>query len=134
MGQNQIEEIDIIEKGGNYGWRLKEANECFNPKNNCQQPALMDPVWSYTHANGDISITGGYVYRGTKLPALVGKYVYGDYASGRIWALDLPASGSAKNDLIVNKSASISAFGVDEQNELYFLDYSGGKIMTLTAE
>jgi len=134
VGQNQIEEIDIVEKGGNYGWRLKEANECFNPKSNCQQPGLIDPVWSYTHANGDISITGGYVYRGSKLPALVGKYVYGDYASGRIWALEVPANGKAINDLIVNKSASISAFGLDEQKELYFLDYSGGKILTLVGE
>ncbi len=134
VGQNQIEEIDIIEKGGNYGWRLKEADDCYNPKDNCQQPGLIDPVWDYTHANGDISITGGYVYRGKKLPGLVGKYVYGDYASGRIWALEVPANGSVKNDLVVNKSASISAFGVDEQNELYLLDYSGGKVLTLTAE
>ncbi|GHB84201.1 PQQ-dependent sugar dehydrogenase [Persicitalea jodogahamensis] len=133
VGQNQIEEIDIIEKGGNYGWRLKEADDCFNPKNNCQEAGLIDPVWDYTHANGDISITGGYVYRGKKLPDLVGKYVYGDYASGRIWALEVPANAAAKNDLVVNKSASISAFGVDEQNELYFFDYSGGKILTLTA-
>ena len=132
VGQNQIEEIDIIEKGGNYGWRLKEADECFNPKNNCQQAGLIDPVWDYTHANGDISVTGGYVYRGKKLPGLVGKYVYGDYASGRIWALEVPATGAAKNDLVVDKSASVSAFGVDEQNELYFLDYSGGKILTFT--
>ncbi len=134
VGQNQIEEIDIIEKGGNYGWRLKEADECFNPQNNCQEAGLIDPVWDYTHANGDISITGGYVYRGKKLPELVGKYVYGDYASGRIWALEVPANAAAKNALIVNKSASISAFGVDEQSELYFLDYSGGKVLTLNAE
>ncbi|WP_373511449.1 sorbosone dehydrogenase family protein [Persicitalea sp.] len=134
VGQNQIEEIDIIEKGGNYGWRLKEADDCFNPKNNCQEPGLIDPVWDYTHAKGDISITGGYVYRGTKLPGLAGKYVYGDYASGRIWALEVPSSGTAKNDLLIDKSASISAFGVDEQNELYFFDYSGGKILTLIAQ
>lgn len=132
VGQNAIEEIDIIEKGGNYGWRLKEADECFNPKNDCKEAGLIDPVWRYTHDNGDISITGGYVYRGKKLPGLVGKYVYGDYASGRIWTLETENGAKAKNSLLVEKAGSLSAFGVDEQNELYFFDYSGGKIYTLT--
>ncbi|MPR34405.1 PQQ-dependent sugar dehydrogenase [Salmonirosea aquatica] len=134
VGQNAIEEIDIIEKGGNYGWRIKEADECFNPKNDCKESGLIDPVWDYTHANGDISITGGYVYRGSKLPGLVGKYIYGDYASGRIWALETADGAQAKNSLIVEKSSSLSAFGVDEQNELYLLDYSGGRIMTFAIE
>ena len=133
VGQNAIEEVDIIEKGGNYGWRLKEADECFNPKTNCTEPGLIDPVWHYTHDDGNISITGGYVYRGKKLPGLVGKYVYGDYASGRIWALEAEKGTQAKNSLLLEKSSSLSAFGVDEQNELYFFDYSGGKIMTLAA-
>lgn len=132
VGQNAIEEIDIIEKGGNYGWRLKEAEACFNPKNNCTQAGLIDPVWNYTHENGDISITGGYVYRGTKLPSLVGKYVYGDYGSGRIWALETADGAKAKNTGLIEKSGSLSAFGVDEQNELYFLNYGEGKIYTLT--
>lgn len=133
VGQNAIEEVDIIEKGGNYGWRLKEADECFNPKTNCTEAGLIDPVWHYTHDDGNISITGGYVYRGKKLPDLVGKYVYGDYASGRIWALEAEKGTQAKNSLLLEKSGSLSAFGVDEQNELYFFDYSGGKIMTLAA-
>lgn len=132
VGQNAIEEVDIVEKGGNYGWRLKEADECFNPKNNCTEAGLIDPVWHYTHDNGDISITGGYVYRGKKLPGLVGKYVYGDYASGRIWALETADGVKAKNTNLVEKSGSLSAFGVDEQNELYFFNYGQGKIYTLT--
>ncbi len=131
VGQNALEEIDIIERGGNYGWRLKEANECFNPKNNCEQPDLKDPVWQYSHANRDLSITGGYVYRGTKQPELVGKYIYGDYVSGRIWALEVPDNGTAKNTLLVEKSGSISAFGVNEQNELYVVNYSEGKLFQL---
>ncbi len=132
VGQNAIEEIDIIEKGGNYGWRLKEADDCFNPKNDCNETGLIAPVWDYTHTNGDISITGGYVYRGKKLPGLVGKYVYGDYASGRIWALETPDGAAAKNTNVVERAGSVSAFGVDEQNELYFFNYGEGKIYTLT--
>ncbi len=131
VGQNAIEEIDIIEKGGNYGWRLKEADVCFNPKNDCKETGLIDPVWNYTHANGDISITGGYVYRGKKLPGLVGKYIYGDYASGRIWALETTDGAKAKNTNLLDKIGSLSAFGVDEQNELYFFSYGEGKIYSL---
>ncbi len=134
VGQNAIEEIDIIVSGGNYGWRLKEADKCYNPKNNCQQPGLIDPVLQYPHTENNISITGGYVYRGKKLPGLVGKYVYGDYVSGRVWALEIPDNGPAKNALLVERVGSISTFGVDEQNELYIVNYSDGKLYQLKAK
>lgn len=134
VGQNAIEEIDVIVSGGNYGWRLKEANECYNPKNNCQAPDLIDPVWQYPHTENNISVTGGYVYRGKNLPGLVGKYIYGDYVSGRVWALDKPDNSPAKNTLLVERVGSISTFGVDEQNELYIVNYSDGKLYQLKAK
>jgi glucose/arabinose dehydrogenase len=130
VGQNAWEEIDIITKGGNYGWRLKEGDHCYKPSSNCSEPGLIDPVWEYSQSNGGRSITGGYVYRGKKLPELVGKYIYGDYASGNIWALEV--GGAAKNTLLSGKGSSLSTFGVDEQNELYFCSLSSGKLYMLS--
>ncbi|MFX0113107.1 MAG: PQQ-dependent sugar dehydrogenase, partial [Candidatus Hodarchaeota archaeon] len=86
VGQNSIEEIDIIEVGGNYGWNIKEGSECYNPLSSCDSQGLVDPIWEYSHSVGQ-SITGGYVYRGTKLPHLQGYYIFGDFMSGRLWAL-----------------------------------------------
>ncbi|MBU1822022.1 MAG: PQQ-dependent sugar dehydrogenase [Bacteroidetes bacterium] len=132
VGQNAWEEIDIITKGGNYGWRLKEGDHCYNPSSNCEQTGLIDPVWEYSHSNGDRSVTGGYVYRGKKLPGLVGKYIYGDYVSGRVWALEAGNNTTPKNSRLAGTVSSLSTLGVDEQNELYFCSLGNGKIFTLS--
>ncbi|GAB2574650.1 PQQ-dependent sugar dehydrogenase [Spirosoma areae] len=133
VGQNKIEEVDIITKGGNYGWRVREANADFNAKDNNVNPAdLIDPVWQYTHDKGDVSITGGIVYRGPANPSLRGKYVYADYASGRVWALAMNGSKAAGNQEVVAGAGSISAFGEDQKNELYLCDHGGGRILRLT--
>lgn len=131
VGQNALEEIDIVEKGGNYGWRVKEAGECYDPKNNCIEKGMTDPVFQYSHTSGDISVTGGYVYRGKKLPELQGKYIYADYASGRVWALAYENGKPAQNTLLFKLSGTISAFGEDEQQEIYLCAYSDGKILSL---
>lgn len=132
VGQNAREEIDIITKGGDYGWRRKEGTNCYNPSMNCQQTGTIEPVWEYGHSNGDRSITGGYVYRGKKLAGLTGKYIYGDYVSGRMWALETGNGTTPKNTLLTSAASSISSFGVDEQNELYFFNRQSGKLFTLT--
>ena len=135
VGQNKIEEIDIVTKGGNYGWRVKEANADFNAKDSKADGAtLIPPIWQYSHDNGDVSVTGGYVYNGPANPALTGKYVYADYASGRIWALTPNGTKSATNQELLSGAGSISAFGQDQKKELYFCDYSSGKIKKLTTE
>ncbi len=86
VGQHAWEEIDIIEKGKNYGWRLLEGNHCYTPSSNGRTvPDLVDPVTEYPHEQGRCSVTGGYVYPGTRIPALQGTYVFGDYCSGEIW-------------------------------------------------
>ena len=134
VGQNKIEEVDIITKGGNYGWRVKEANADFNAKDNTVNAAeLIDPVWQYTHDKGDVSITGGFVYRGPSNPALRGKYVYADYASGRVWALTPNGMKTGTNQELISSAGTISAFGEDQKNELYLCDYASGKILKLTA-
>ena len=122
VGQNELEEIDIIENGGNYGWKIMEAVECFE-SNNCDQTGLMAPYYHYDRDNGDKSITGGAVYRGA-IPDLNGWYVYADYVSGKIWALET-GSANATNLLLFDTSYRITTFGTDHLNELYFCSING---------
>ena len=133
VGQNQYEEIDIIERGGNYGWDVTEGNHCFEPEQGCEQSGLIAPVWEYDHSNGDVSITGGFVYRGTELPDLVGKYVYADYASGRVWALDASTASQASNFDLFKADFRISSFGVNAQRELFLCGFDD-TIYRLAAE
>jgi glucose/arabinose dehydrogenase len=125
VGQNRLEEINIIEKGGNYGWRIMEGTACYNPSQNCNQEGLLLPVYEYAHSAGiGRSITGGYVYRGTRLPALQGHYIYGDYISGNIWALSLRENGTvASNTLLANAGFLISSFGEDHDREILVLSH-----------
>ena len=131
VGQNKREEIDIIVKGGNYGWRLKESIDCYNPKRDCGEEGLIDPVIDLPQANGEHSITGGFVYRGKAVPALEGKYVFGDYVSGRLFALETKDGKAVKNTIIAEGAGQISAFGTDQANELYICNHGTGKIMRL---
>lgn len=131
VGQNKHEEIDIIVKGGNYGWSRKEGIECYRTRN-CDDPAFIDPVLDMPQANGERSITGGFVYRGKKLPSLNGKYIFGDYVSGRIFALETRQGKAVKNSLLVDKAGQISSFGVDADNELLICMHLTGKILRLT--
>ncbi|GAB3964890.1 PQQ-dependent sugar dehydrogenase [Spirosoma terrae] len=130
VGQNEIEEIDLITKGGNYGWRLKEGRDNYKPAENQTPKNLIGPIWEYSHRNGDVSITGGMVYRGTQTPSIKGKYVYADYASGRVWALTADGSKATSNFELVPRSGAISAFGEDQKHEMYLCDL-GGKILKL---
>lgn len=131
VGQNEREEIDIITKGGNYGWRIKEGVDCYNPSSNCNRSGLIEPIHDYSQGNGDRSITGGYVYRGSAIPALAGRYIYGDYVSGRIWALETEGNSKKSNTLLMENMGSISSFGQDNSGEVYYLNYSNGKVMKL---
>lgn len=128
VGQNKVEEIDVIIKGGNYGWKVKEGNSCYS--GDCSQANLIAPVWEYQQGNDGRSVTGGVVYRGKKFADLVGKYFCGDYISGKIWALTYDGKIVTKNDVIANVGA-VSAFGQDANGELYMLNYGSGKIYTL---
>lgn len=120
VGQGAIEEIDVITAGGNYGWKLFEGTECFS--GDCDSSGLIPPLFEYDHSNGDRSITGGYVYRGMELSSLQGKYIYGDFVSGRIWALE--EDGSA-NSLLVESGLAVASFGTDANNELYVCAFDG---------
>ncbi|WP_461097206.1 PQQ-dependent sugar dehydrogenase [Spirosoma luteolum] len=133
VGQNETEEVDIVTKGGNYGWRIREGRDPYNDKGNPPASNLIGPIWQYSHQNGDVSITGGQVYRGSQLPALKGQYIYADYASGKVWALASTDGKRATNRELLPRAGSISAFGEDQRHELYLCDLGSGKILKLTA-
>jgi len=129
VGQNKFEEVNILEKGKNYGWNIMEGNHCFKPASKCSEEGLVKPVGEYTHKAGQ-SITGGYVYRGKKTPKLVGSYIFGDFVTGRIWQLKPRNKGYSKKELL-DTDLNISSFGIDEKNELYICSYYDGKIYQL---
>ena len=123
VGQNQYEEIDLIESGNNYGWNIMEGAHCYN-SSNCDQTGLTLPIWEYDHGEGQ-SVTGGYVYRGSALSELVGLYIYGDFSSGKIWALDVSDTDNPSNSELLDSSFNISSFGTDADNELYICSFDG---------
>jgi glucose/arabinose dehydrogenase len=123
VGQNKYEEVDIIEKGGNYGWRIKEGLHDYNVPAGATKTNLIDPIYEYDHDMG-ISITGGYIYRGKSIPELEGKYVYGDY-NGKTWLLTKTGNKWVNTNLdMINKpndNMQIYSWGQDEAGELYML-------------
>jgi len=125
VGQNLYEEIDILTAGGNYGWNRREGLHPFGQKGLGAQPAFIEPIWEYHHDVGK-SITGGLVFRGTRLPELNGAYVYGDYVAGKIWALRYSDAQKrvVANQPIKDRGVPIMSFGEDEQGEIYYMTYS----------
>lgn len=125
VGQGQWEEIDIILNGGNYGWRCYEGNHEYNISS-CSASDYIFPVHEYGHnSQGGYSITGGFVYRGVTVPFLSGKYAYADYVSKRIWALTYDSINGSQNQYLITAPANISSFGVDADDELYFVSFDG---------
>lgn len=123
VGQNLWEEINIIEKGGNYGWNPREALHPFGKIGvGTVVEKAIDPVWEYHHDIGK-SVTGGHVYRGKALPSLVGKYVYADYVSGHVWALEYDAKDKkvVANHVLRMGGFPVMSFGEDEAGEVYLL-------------
>ncbi len=125
VGQNLYEEIDLIVKGGNYGWRRREGLHPFGRDGSGPRPDLIEPIWEYHHDVGK-SITGGSVYRGPRLPELHGHYVYADYVTGKIWALryDEAQKRVVANRPIRDRALAILSFGEDERGEVYLMTYS----------
>lgn len=124
VGQGEKEEINIITAGGNYGWNILEGTSCYNSQD-CDDTGTILPVFEYGHGNNDKSVTGGYVYRGSSIPDLNGYYIYGDFISGRIWALDKVSEASVDNKLLLETGLNIASFGTDQSNELYICSFDG---------
>lgn len=132
VGQNAVEEIDIIQKGGNYGWRVMEGNTCTaGVEPDCKKdPAFIAPIESYTHAEGR-SVTGGYVYRGKTIPGLCGVYLYADYVTSTLWGLRYDGKSVGTKKVMMKLPGNPSSFGEDGGHELYVLDHRGGKLLRI---
>ncbi|MBX2820969.1 MAG: PQQ-dependent sugar dehydrogenase [Rhodothermaceae bacterium] len=123
VGQSDREEINIITKGGNYGWNIKEGTRCFTDST-CSDDNFIAPVLEYGRSKGG-SVTGGYVYRGSRIPEFAGMYIYADFLTGRIWAMTAEGNTLTENIEIADTNLSISSFGVDSNNELYICAFDG---------
>ena len=128
VGQELREEVDRVRLGGNYGWNCREGSIAFDQAPaSCRATSAVfdDPVYDYDRTLG-ASVTGGYVYRGSGLPELVGQYVFGDYISGRIWRLVASGGGFTREELFDFTNNSLASFGQDNDGELYVVDILDG--------
>lgn len=123
VGQNAYEEINLIVRGGNYGWNTLEGLHCYGA-DACIRGGFDLPIVEYGHDLG-CSVTGGYVYRGDAIPELNGAYVYADFCSGRVWALRHDEGAVTGPEIIADVTFPISSFGVDRHDELYVLGFDG---------
>ena len=131
VGQGSWEEVDRVELGLNYGWDEREGAHCFEPANGCSLNNV-DPITEYDHSVGQ-SITGGYVYRGSRIPALQGIYIFGDFVSGRIWGIPADSEQGVVADELMHTSLGISSFAQSPDGEIYVIDYGAGEIHQIVA-
>lgn len=127
VGQSDVEEVDVVTLGGNYGWRCREGTNDFNTPGTpgCSTATLIDPVAQYDHTLG-IAITGGYVYRGSQNTNLLGRYLFGDFGSGRIWAWIAESAPQPREPTqLLDTELAIASFGQGNDGELYVVDYGG---------
>ncbi len=122
VGQDKWEEVDIVKKGANYGWRIAEGTHCYNPATACDLKGITMPISEYPHTEG-LSVTGGYVYNGKQLPGLKNKYVFADW-TGPVFYLQKVGTKWSKGKITLQnfpKTARITSFGEDQDGELYVL-------------
>ncbi len=124
VGQDRVEEINLIERGGNYGWNVREGFQPFEPSAAHKPTELIDPLVEYSREDGQ-SVTGGLVYRGSALPEFAGAYFYGDYLSGKVWSLRRDGQRVTEDRLVANTRLQIAAFGEDQNREMYLCAFDG---------
>ena len=133
VGQDRFEEVDIITKGGNFGWNNMEASHCYPSGSSCSPAGLTLPIMEYAHdASGGEAIIGGFVYRGSAIAGLAGDYVFGDLSSGHVWAGVQDSSGNWSQTLVFTHNLTVSSFGQDATGELYLVDYGNGAVLRIT--
>ena len=125
VGQNSFEEVDLVVKGGNYGWNTLEGGHCFSPRTGCDPSGTLLPVIEYS-ANKGCSVIGGHVYRGTEIPRLNGTYIYGDYCSGEVHGFRIEIGEATGHSRLIDSGLNITSFGEDSQGEIYSLTRRGG--------
>jgi glucose/arabinose dehydrogenase len=124
VGQDSWEEIDVLQKGGNFGWNVMEGKHCYPPGTaTCDMTNKILPIFEYAHTDG-IAVIGGHVYKGTAIPTLANKYIYADL-TGKIWSLtEAPANTWTRGNLL-DTGLTFTSFGKDAAGELYLVDYNG---------
>jgi glucose/arabinose dehydrogenase len=125
VGQDEWEEVDVVNKGANYGWRLMEGTHCYNPAENCDTTGITPPIAEYNHKEG-VSVIGGYVYNGDQLSALKGKYVFADW-TGPLFSLQKEGTKWVRSKIILKNippNLKITGFGEDPEGELFLLTNS----------
>jgi glucose/arabinose dehydrogenase len=135
VGQGDWEEVDVARAGArglDFGWRRWEGRHCFNPATGCDPDGVTQPVTEYGHGAG-CSVIGGVVYRGSELLALRGGYLFSDYCSGTLWAIDSTEDSAQEPVVMLETGASISSIGADEAGEVYLTDLAGGTVLRLVA-
>lgn len=125
VGQDEIEEIDIVRRGGNYGWNRMEGDQCYGVVD-CDTSGLVLPIATTLHSDGDASVTGGVVYRGAGIPGLQGTYVFADYGSGRVYGLTTDLSGRTEVETLLDTAYSITHIGTDAAGEIVMIDRNSG--------
>lgn len=123
VGEQDYEEVDVIVRGGNYGWAIMEGAHCYNSPS-CNTTGLIRPVFEYTHNDG-CSVTGGYVYRGSTVPALQGRYVFTDFCSAQVWTLLPLGGGAVQVGMLAPLLGQPSSLAEDQAGELYALNFAG---------
>jgi glucose/arabinose dehydrogenase len=121
VGQGAVEEIDIVTRGGNFGWGVVEGDRCYKPATGCNREGMTPPVAVYGHDNGRCSVVGGFVYRGSRVPEIAGAYVYGDTCSGEIWAVNAAAPKAPVR--IASGVRNMTSFGLDAAGEITVLGF-----------
>jgi glucose/arabinose dehydrogenase len=129
VGQDRFEEIDIVQRGGNYGWNTMEGLHCFNPPTACPMSGLSLPVVEISHSEAE-AVIGGFVYHGTAVAGMQGMYIFGDL-SGKIWSLTESSPNNFTRATLLTPGFNISSFGQDAAGELYVVDISGGRILKI---
>ena len=130
IGQDLWEQVLLIERGGNYGWSITEGSHPFRPERERGPTPILLPIVEHDHTEFR-SVTGGYVYHGTRLPELNGAYIYGDYDTGKVWALRYDGKQVAEHRELVDSSVRVIGFAEDHEGELYFADHITGRIHQL---
>jgi glucose/arabinose dehydrogenase len=132
VGQDKFEEVDIVQKGGNYGWNTMEGMHCFNPSSNCNMTGLTLPIAEIAHPEGE-AVLGGFVYHGSAIPGLQGQYIFGDL-NGKIWTLQEGPPNTFTRSLLADSGLSLSSFGQDATGELYVVDIGNGRVLKIVPQ
>ncbi|MFO1258968.1 MAG: PQQ-dependent sugar dehydrogenase [Gammaproteobacteria bacterium] len=135
VGQNKWEEISIAKKGDNLGWNIKEGSDCFKDESACERSDLIDPIYEYSHREG-ASIIGGDIATAHDYNNLVNKYIFGDYVSGRLWALSLPTENDSQVNVFALGQWNIqpATFGKDNLGHIFVGDHKKGVIYQIVEE